>query len=118
MVDYIVDTTHPDQQEPDSRKTVEKWAKNTEWQGLEIVNCAGGGIEDEAGDVEFKANYTEKGKRRKHHEVAKFKKKDGRWYFFDAGTPVIRQVVRTSPKVGRNAPCPCGSGKKYKKCCA
>jgi uncharacterized protein len=22
-----------------------------------------------------------------------------------------------SPKVGRNAPCPCGSGKKYKKCC-
>ena len=27
------------------------------------------------------------------------------------------QVVRTSPKVGRNDPCPCGSGKKYKQCC-
>ena len=26
-------------------------------------------------------------------------------------------VVRTSPKVGRNDPCPCGSGKKYKQCC-
>lgn len=26
-------------------------------------------------------------------------------------------VVRTAPKVGRNDPCPCGSGKKYKKCC-
>lgn len=26
-------------------------------------------------------------------------------------------VVRTEPKVGRNDPCPCGSGKKYKKCC-
>lgn len=25
--------------------------------------------------------------------------------------------VRTEPKVGRNAPCPCGSGKKYKHCC-
>ena len=25
--------------------------------------------------------------------------------------------VRTTPKTGRNAPCPCGSGKKYKKCC-
>jgi uncharacterized protein YecA (UPF0149 family) len=25
--------------------------------------------------------------------------------------------VRTSAKVGRNDPCPCGSGKKYKKCC-
>lgn len=29
-------------------------------------------------------------------------------------TPPIR---RTSPKIGRNAPCPCGSGRKYKKCC-
>ncbi len=28
-----------------------------------------------------------------------------------------RPVVRTQPKVGRNDPCPCGSGKKYKKCC-
>ncbi len=27
------------------------------------------------------------------------------------------QVVRTQPKVGRNDPCPCGSGKKYKQCC-
>ena len=26
-------------------------------------------------------------------------------------------VVRTTPKIGRNDPCPCGSGKKYKNCC-
>jgi preprotein translocase subunit SecA len=26
-------------------------------------------------------------------------------------------TVREEPKVGRNDPCPCGSGKKYKKCC-
>jgi preprotein translocase subunit SecA len=25
--------------------------------------------------------------------------------------------IRTGPKVGRNDPCPCGSGKKYKHCC-
>jgi len=29
----------------------------------------------------------------------------------------IQQVVRGAAKVGRNDPCPCGSGKKYKKCC-
>ena len=29
----------------------------------------------------------------------------------------IEQIVREDPKVGRNDPCPCGSGKKYKKCC-
>ncbi|MEN3338617.1 MAG: preprotein translocase subunit SecA [Acidobacteriota bacterium] len=32
------------------------------------------------------------------------------------GDDVIRQVKRDEPKVGRNDPCPCGSGKKYKKC--
>ncbi|YCM42368.1 UPF0149 family protein [Verrucomicrobiaceae bacterium 227] len=32
--------------------------------------------------------------------------------------PPIEQVTRESPKVGRNDLCPCGSGKKYKKCCA
>ena len=31
--------------------------------------------------------------------------------------PENAQVVRTVPKVGRNDPCPCGSGKKYKHCC-
>ena len=40
------------------------------------------------------------------------------------GTPIgsesqepMRPIKRDTPKVGRNAPCPCGSGKKYKKCC-
>jgi preprotein translocase subunit SecA len=32
------------------------------------------------------------------------------------GDDTIRQVKRDEPKVGRNDPCPCGSGKKYKKC--
>lgn len=31
---------------------------------------------------------------------------------------VTEQVVRSEAKVGRNDPCPCGSGKKFKKCCA
>jgi preprotein translocase subunit SecA len=29
----------------------------------------------------------------------------------------VQQVVRAADKIGRNDPCPCGSGKKYKKCC-
>src|SRR6266496_2416070 len=29
----------------------------------------------------------------------------------------VQQVVRSGQKIGRNDPCPCGSGKKYKKCC-
>jgi len=33
------------------------------------------------------------------------------------GTAESKPVVRSSPKIGRNDPCPCGSGLKYKKCC-
>jgi len=35
----------------------------------------------------------------------------------DAATPKKKPTARSTAKVGRNAPCPCGSGKKYKKCC-
>ena len=31
--------------------------------------------------------------------------------------PTPQQMRRNPPKVGRNEPCPCGSGKKFKKCC-
>ncbi len=33
------------------------------------------------------------------------------------GAPTVQTIRRAQPKVGRNDPCPCGSGKKYKKCC-
>jgi len=32
-------------------------------------------------------------------------------------SPTGKQMARKPPKVGRNEPCPCGSGKKFKKCC-
>ena len=50
------------------------------------------------------------------HESATFKKEEGVWYFDDSEFP-FQQVVNEGPKVGRNDPCPCGSGKKFKKCC-
>ena len=34
-----------------------------------------------------------------------------------ADVPKVETVVHDGPRVGRNDPCPCGSGKKYKKCC-
>jgi preprotein translocase subunit SecA len=35
----------------------------------------------------------------------------------DESSDSKKQPVKKEPKIGRNAPCPCGSGKKYKKCC-
>ena len=36
--------------------------------------------------------------------------------YFDPSTPVKQMPVKVEPKIGRNDPCPCGSGKKYKQC--
>jgi uncharacterized protein len=38
-------------------------------------------------------------------------------YWRSPGRPLPRQEPLRSAKVGRNEPCPCGSGKKFKKCC-
>ena len=42
---------------------------------------------------------------------------DGRWVYTGFEQPKGQPVRRETPKIGRNDPCPCGSGKKYKKCC-
>jgi uncharacterized protein len=39
------------------------------------------------------------------------------WYFYEQREQLVQPMVLDTPKVGRNDPCPCGSGKKYKKCC-
>jgi len=36
--------------------------------------------------------------------------------YHDPSVPVKQEPVKVGPKIGRNDPCPCGSGKKYKQC--
>ena len=67
--------------------------------------------------MEFIAKYSEKGEKKEHHEIAEFRRENDTWFFYDAKAPKPKQVVRQGPKIGRNTLCPCGSGKKYKKCC-
>ena len=47
-----------------------------------------------------------------------FEKENGEWKFLDARGISVGTYRREEPKTGRNDPCPCGSGKKFKKCCA
>ena len=115
--DYIFDTTHPDSRDENDRKGTAAWSRKLEWQWLKIQDVANGGPDDDTGTVEFIARYRKNGKAFDHHELAEFIKADDRWYFKDGQPPATEQVVRQGPKVGRNDPCPCGSGKKYKKCC-
>ena len=115
--DYLFETTLPDSREEGDRKGTEAWSRKLEWQGLEVRAVEKGAAEDTEGTVEFVARYRKNGKAFDHHEVATFTKLDDRWYFKDGQPPAQEQVVRQGPKVGRNDSCPCGSGKKYKKCC-
>jgi preprotein translocase subunit SecA len=44
--------------------------------------------------------------------------KEQKMFFSGGDEPQKKKPVkRSQKKIGRNAPCPCGSGKKYKKCC-
>src|SRR3569833_3134762 len=75
-------------------------------------------VEDEdEGTVEFIATYRQKGSKIAHHELGNFVRQNGRWYYADGKLFTPGTVRNEGPKVGRNDPCPCGSGKKYKKCC-
>jgi SEC-C motif domain protein len=117
-VKFILDTTHPSHRDQYTEGGIRRWARNSEWRGLTIIDTEKGTIDDDTGTVEFIAEYIEKGRRNRHHEIAQFRREDGAWYFYDGQAPTPQTVVRSGPKVGRNDPCPCGSGRKYKKCCA
>jgi len=73
---------------------------------------------DAEGVVEFVAHFTFDGELRAHRERSKFRydADDGRWYFVEEIRPKNAPIVK-GEQPGRNDPCPCGSGKKYKKCC-
>ena len=115
-IDFVEQTIHPKSREDFNRESARKWAEESQWQGLEILNAISGKEEDAEGTVEFIATYSQKDEPIKHHEIATFKKEDGTWFFVD-GRMVNLPIRRDQPKIGRNDPCPCGSGKKYKKCC-
>lgn len=114
-MDYLFETTHPDYRKGYDHEGTRTWAENAEWHGLEIISSSRGGGEDSLGEVEFIARFSEDGSERAHHELGKFKKLDGKWYFTEGKMVGAKPIVST--KIGRNDPCPCGSGSKYKKCC-
>ncbi len=115
-VDHLERSLAPEARTDHDRKAAESWAKSVTWQGLNILSTSGGKGDDQTGVVEFECHFKENGIERVHHEVSNFRREDGGWFYVD-GKVINRPVVRSAPKVGRNDPCPCGSGKKYKQCC-
>lgn len=116
-VDFVLQTHTPEAGKDVDRAQTEAWSKNSKWLGLEVVQTEAGGPSDETGTVEFVARYKIKNIAIEHRERAKFEKRGGKWLFAEAEQLAGPPVKREGPRAGRNDPCPCGSGKKFKKCC-
>ncbi len=115
-IDFILDTHHSKTRGEIKRDEVADWAKSSEWLGLEIQQKSGGEPTDAQGQIIFLARYRADGKEHDHWEHSLFEKEEGEWKFLDAQGLQQGPIRRTEPKIGRNDPCSCGSGKKYKKC--
>lgn len=110
---YLLKTWHPDTRPDD--ETPSDDGDGSIWTGLKVLRSEAGGESDQEGVVEFVAFCDIQGTPAQLHETSTFRRVDGRWFYVDGeGQTPVR---RSEPKVGRNDPCPCGSGKKYKKCC-
>ena len=105
--EYLSETWHPDFRP--SRLTGDSGIR---WIGLTIIDSD---EQDIQALVEFEARLLVNGQVRAMHEKSAFRSEQGRWLYTEG------QMLAPSfhPwKPGRNEICPCGSGKKFKRCCA
>lgn len=105
LADYLVATRHPSKRHLDSVAQLQQSFANTVWTGLKVLTTEKGTAKDNSGYVSFVAFYKEANKEDTLFERSLFKKEGDQWYY-----------VEGDFNMGRNDPCWCGSGKKFKKC--
>jgi SEC-C motif-containing protein len=81
------------------------------WISLTINDTIEGQATDSKGKVDFTSTYIENGKLCTLNEVSDFSKSEGLWYYVNGICEVTNKTIE------RNRPCPCGSQKKFKRCC-
>jgi len=87
--------------------SLENTFKTTTWLGLQIIKSENDPKNNKQAFVEFMAYFNENNHQQTLYERSRFQRINQHWFYVDG----------VHPKVERNTPCPCGSGKKYKKCC-
>ena len=112
-IDYLISSHHPSKRQADDRQTLEATISQCKWLRLDIVNTENGQVDDEHGQVEYIATYTQHNELYQLREDSAFVKENHQWFYLEGS------IFGSGPlkvKMGRNDPCGCGSGKKYKKC--
>lgn len=113
-LDYLERSLVTETREAFNRAETERVMREVTWLGLEIRDTAE--AEDGTATVEFIARFRKGHETLAQHERARFRQEEGAWRYID-GDINPKSPPRHVVKIGRNDPCPCGSGRKYKKCC-
>lgn len=114
-VAYLLHTRHASTRDLDNPQQLQRSCEVTQWTRLDIKQCQQGRANDKVGTVSFSAHYTEGGKPGVLSETSRFVKEGQQWYYLDGEHNEAPNTAAPS-KLGRNAPCWCGSGKKFKRC--
>ncbi len=109
LIDFIINTYHPSCNAEQQREEIIS-SVNLNWQKLTVISAPQPTMDE--GFVEFKASFIHQNELQIMHERSRFLKQDGVWYYVDGQFP-----GNSTQKIGRNDPCHCGSGRKFKKCC-
>ncbi|WP_439889213.1 YchJ family protein [Pseudomonas sp. MBLB4123] len=109
QVDYLLATTLPAQQAGLDREAIRAWSLQSTWLGLEVESAKVLGGQPEHAFVTFTARWHDEAGEHSHRECSAFVQRGKQWFFID---PTVGLTA------GRNEPCPCGSGQKFKKCCS
>ncbi|CAH0533906.1 hypothetical protein VST7929_01783 [Vibrio stylophorae] len=112
LVDYIVETYAPKLNAAQFRNDIADGTQ-LQWRLLEVISSD---AKENSGTVNFVAWFMdEQGQLACLAEHSRFIKEGGQWYYLDGEQRHPDTVYRQR---GRNTPCPCLSGKKFKQCCA
>ena len=112
---YVYDSYHSKTKQHFTLDAIKEQSSKITWLGLTVSGTKNGTVNDKTGTVSFTARYEMDGKTQNLIEKSFFAKEKGRWYYINGETQFT--TTAKSTKVGRNDPCTCGSGKKFKKCC-
>ena len=104
--DYLKKTWHPGTCPADFSD-----GSHLQWIELEVIKASP--ADSDKGEVEFKAKYIHNNQLEVIHENSRFEKIAGRWLYVSGDFKGDNDNKTTLTK---NSPCPCGSGKKYKRC--
>lgn len=113
-VDYLQKTSAGEALMKFDRADLKRSIQATEWLGLEILETTDGREGDDVGTVTFRAMFREDGKVGTLSERSEFRRIGRAWHYFRGDLDI--RAGHTARSVGRNDPCPCGSGQKFKKC--